>query len=124
MPDFNTVPNQKIVNVHRDMPKGSEEPFLTIKAKHLFEAYQKLKTIGALALYLYFSNNKDGYTFALSPKAIESKIGIPQSTISDNIPRLIGTGYLVKEGESNIYDFYETPHTNTESVKPSAKIEF
>lgn len=119
MPDFRTVPNQKIVNIHRDMPqKGETEPFLTIKTKNLFEAYRNLHSIGGLALYLYFASNKDGYSFALSPQAIENEIGIPHTTYNDNINRLILNGYLVRRGNGNVYDFRETNSESGKEVKP------
>ena len=36
-------------------------------------------------------------------------MGIPQSTYRDHFTKLIARGYLVQRGDSNTYDFYETP---------------
>ena len=34
---------------------------------------------------------------------------MPQSTYRDHFTKLIALGYLVQRGDSNTYDFYETP---------------
>ena len=34
---------------------------------------------------------------------------MPQSTYRDQFTKLIDRGYLVQRGDSNTYDFYETP---------------
>ena len=36
-------------------------------------------------------------------------MGIPRSTYRDHFTKLIDRGYLVQRGDSNTYDFYETP---------------
>ena len=105
------------------MPKkGESSLFLTVKTKNLFDAYQILreKHRGAtpLILWLRFAANRNGYEFALSPRALEQEIGIPESTCRDSIKALIEDGSLVpfREG-SNIYNFYELPPA---SETPSA----
>lgn len=105
------------------MPKkGESSLFLTVKTKNLFDAYQILreKHRGAtpLILWLRFASNRDGYEFALSPRAIEQETGIPESTCRDSIKALIEDGFLVplREG-SNVYNFYELPPA---SETPSA----
>ena len=60
-------------------------------------------------LYLYFASNANGFTLALSPAAIRQAVGMPQSTYRDQFIKLIDRGYLVQRGESNTFDFYETP---------------
>ena len=104
-----TVPNQKIVCIHRDMPKENEGNFLLIKKINLYSAYRDLNAT-ALVLYLYLAGNKDGFNLALSPKAIHEEVGLPESTCRDQIKVLIVKGYLVPQQEgSNVYHFYETP---------------
>lgn len=105
----NTVPNQKVVHVHRDMPKEREGNFLLIKKDNLYAAYRNLNAT-ALCLYLYLAGNKDGFDLAFSPKAIHSEMGMPESTCRDQFNVLESKGYLVPKHEnSNVYDFYEIP---------------
>ena len=42
---------------------------------------------------------------------------MPQSTYRDQFIKLIDKGYLVQRGESNTYDFYETPQRATHTEK-------
>ena len=104
-----TSPNQKIVHIHRDMPKDGEGNFLLIKKENLYNAYRDLNAT-ALVLYLYLAGNKDGFDLALSPKAIHAEMGLPESTCRDQFKVLVQKGYLVpKQKDSNIFDFYERP---------------
>lgn len=68
-------------------------------------------------LYLYFASNANGFTLALSPAAIRQAVGMPQSTYRDQFIKLIDRGYLVQRGESNTFDFYETPQRATHTEK-------
>lgn len=107
-----TVPNQKVVHINRDMPKPNEGNFLLIKKDNLYAAYRDLNAT-ALCLYLYLAGNMDGFRLALSPKAIHEEMGMPISTAKDQIKVLIQKGYLVPKSEgSNVYDFCETPRGN------------
>jgi hypothetical protein len=104
-----TVPNQKVVHINRDMPEKNEGNFLLIKKDNLYAAYRDLNAT-ALCLYLYLAGNMDGFNLALSPKAIHEEMGMPLSTVKDQIKVLIQKGYLVPKSEgSNVFDFYETP---------------
>ena len=105
----NTVPNQKVVHINRDMPEKNEGNFLMIKNGNLYAAYRDLNAT-ALCLYLYLAGNMNGFRLALSPKAIHEEMGMPISTVKDQINVLIRKGYLVPKSEgSNVFDFYETP---------------
>ena len=104
-----TVPNQKVVHINRDMPEKNEGNFLMIKNGNLYAAYRDLNAT-ALCLYLYLAGNMNGFRLALSPKAIHEEMGMPISTVKDQINVLIRKGYLVPKSEgSNVFDFYETP---------------
>ncbi len=110
MPIF-TVPNQKIVHIHRDIPHYNEGYFLTVKKQNFADAYRDLNATG-FVLWLYFASNKDGFDLALSPQAVNLDLGMPLSTCRDQIKLLINKGYLIQHSEgSNIYDFYERPRT-------------
>ena len=115
----NTVPNQRIVSIHRERATAD---FLGIKNSNWQYAARDLGAF-ALLLYLYFASNANGFTLALSPAAIRQTIGMSSSTYRDQFMKLIDKGYLVQRGDSNIYDFYETPQrvppndtNNTEDV--------
>ena len=105
-----SVPNQRIVKVHRDMPGENEGNFLLIKKCNLYEAYRTLNAT-ALCLYLLLAVNKDGFNLEYSPKAIHAEMGLPESTCRDQFKVLVEKGYLVPKHEGcNIFDFYEKPN--------------
>ena len=99
-----TVPNQRVVTVHREPAKID---FLGIKNENWMSAARDLGA-HALKLYLYFASNANGYTLAMSPTAIRQAIGMARSTYHDQIDNLIAKGYLVPTG-ANSFDFFEVP---------------
>jgi len=107
-----TFPNQKMVTVHREVPKTD---FLGIKNSNWQAAARDLGA-HALMLYLYFASNANGFMLALSPAAIRQAVGMPSSTYRDQFIKLIDKGYLVQRGDSNTYDFYETPQRATHTT--------
>ena len=124
----NTVPNQKIVRINRDMPLSGENNYTVIKNKNFYDAYKDLRKASrggtATFLWLILAGNKDGFDLAFSPKAIAERAGMPESKRRDLVQILIEKGYLVQKHEgSNVYDFYERPeyakqqHTSTATVK-------
>ena len=118
----NTVPNQKVVHVHRDMPDKNKKEgnFLLIKKENWYAANKDLRPYG-LQLYLYIAGNRDGFDFALSQEAAERDAGITKTTFHKYVKVLIEKGYLVPRKEnSNIYDFYEVPKRkeDKEAVSP------
>ena len=118
----NTVPNQKVVHVHRDMPDKNKKEgnFLLIKKENWYAANKDLEPYG-LQLYLYIAGNKDGFDFALSQEAAERDAGITKTTFHKYVNLMIEKGYLVPRKEnSNIFDFYEVPKRkeDKEAVSP------
>ena len=118
----NTVPNQKVVHVHRDMPDKNKKEgnFLLIKKENWYAANKDLEPYG-LQLYLYIAGNRDGFDFALSKEAAEQEAGIKKTSYHKYVKVLIEKGYLVPRKEnSNIYDFYEVPKRkeDKEAVSP------
>lgn len=99
-----TFPNQRVVKVHRE-PLGYG--FLGINNENWTAAARDLSA-HALKLYLYFASNKDNFDLALSPAAIHSQIGMPQSTYRDQFNILVNKGYLVPS-HGNTFDFFEVP---------------
>lgn len=127
----NTVPNQKIVHIHRDMPQKGDNNYTVIKNKNFYDAYKDLRKESrggtATFLWLILAGNKDGFDLAFSPKAIAERSGMPESTCRDLVGILVKKGYLVQKHEgSSVYDFYERPehamdpkfkHTTTATAK-------
>jgi len=109
----NTVPNQRLVAIHRERAASD---FLGIKNSSWQAAARDLGA-QALMLYLYFASNANGFMLALSPAAIERTVGMPPSTYRDQFKKLINRGYLVQRGDSNTYDFYETPQRATRTTE-------
>ena len=118
----NTVPNQRLIAIHRERASSD---FLGIKNSNWQAAARDLGA-HALMLYLYFASNANGYLLALSPAAIRQAVGMPQSTYRDQFTKLIDRGYLVQRGDSNTYDFYETPQrvTHTEPIETIDGLDF
>ena len=111
----NTVPNQRLIAIHRERAASD---FLGIKNCHWQAAARDLGA-HALMLYLYFASNANGFMLALSPAAIRQAVGMPSSTYRDQFLKLIDKGYLVRRGDSNTYDFYETPQRVTRTYTDS-----
>lgn len=109
----NTVPNQRLIAIHRERAASD---FLGIKNSNWQAAARDLGA-HALMLYLYFASNANGFMLALSPAAIRQAVGMPQSTYRDQFTKLIDRGYLVQRGNTNTYDFYETPQCATHTEK-------
>ena len=107
-----TYPHQRVVNIHRE-PINID--FLGIKNENWQAAARDLKPFGCM-LYLYLAANRDNFKLALSPAAIRQAVGMPSSTYRDQFIKLIDKGYLVQRGDSNTYDFYETPQRATHTT--------
>ena len=108
-----TVPHQRVVAIHRERASSD---FLGIKNSN-WQAAARALGAHALMLYLYFASNANGFMLALSPAAIRQAVGMPSSTYRDQFIKLIDKGYLVQRGESNTYDFYETPQRVTRTTE-------
>ena len=104
-----TVANQRLIAIHRTRAMSD---FLGIKNSHWQAAARDLGA-HALMLYLYLASNADNFVLALSPTAIRQAVGMPTSTFRDQFLKLIDKGYLVQRGDSNTFDFYETPQRAT-----------
>ena len=107
-----TYPNQRLVNIHRERVSSD---FLGIQNENWMAAARDLGA-HTLMLYLYFASNANGFMLALSPAAIRQAVGMPSSTYRDQFIKLIDKGYLVQRGDSNTYDFYETPQRATHTT--------
>ena len=115
-----TVPNQKVIQIHREPLGGS---FLGINNDNWKYA---ARVLGAQAflLYTYLASNKNEYKTALSPVAVQKDIGMPRSTFYDQLRKLESMGFLVHD-KGNLCHFYEVPqsatHTQTACVPDNEK---
>jgi len=111
-----TVPNQKIIKIHREETKSD---FLGIKNENWKAASRDLGAT-ALRLYLYFAANRNGYNLELSPQNILNEIGMPPSTYRDQFKILLNKGYIFHK-QGNIYEFYEKPQHMEASMQKDSK---
>lgn len=103
---INTVPNQKVVKIQKEKIE-KEDNYAKINVDALQNAMIDLDG-NTFKLWMYFSKNRDGHTFALS-KVDAIKWGIGSKSSYDRaVRKLIEEGYLVKTSP-NHYDFYEVP---------------
>ena len=105
MNEYYSFPNQRIVQIHRSKELTD---FLGIQNETWKAACRDLNNAYAFMLYIYLASNKNGYTKALSPKAIKQEIGMATSTYHDQFHYLCDKGYLVDRGNKR-FDFYEMP---------------
>ena len=110
--NFQTVPNQNIVSIHRE-PIGKN--FISINKLNYSKAYRDMsKSPAALGLYIWLVGNQDKFKFAFSPQAIENQLGMARSSCHGALKKLEELGYLVLRKDSNIYDFYEVTAKSTD----------
>ena len=99
-----TYPNQRVVTV---LKEDCNKDFLQIKNDDWQTAGMNIESYGAFKLYLYLASNKNGFSLALSPVAVEDAIGISESTYRRAFKELESLGYLSKAGSSkNQYFFH------------------
>ena len=110
---MDTYENQNIVVIHREMPKSD---FLQIKNQNWQNMIRETHDYFAFVLYLYFASNANGYTLALSPKAIENATGLARSTYYKKLKLLIDKGYVEVRGKNELH-FYEVPQERSKKEK-------
>ena len=98
---FNRSPNQKIICTNK--PK-SRMPFFIVDSRYMHKAMKEL-TYGGFKLWCYLSENKNGYMFGLSHKAVYEHTGMSKSTYDNAIKELKEHGYLIQRKDTDIYDF-------------------
>ena len=108
--NYQTVPNQKVVKVAKEVCNGNNF-YAAINLKALESAAKDLKS-GAFKLWIYFAKNQNNFTFALSSKAVEETFGIKIKQYNNAIQELAEKGYLIQE-QGNIYIFNEQPLTKS-----------
>ena len=105
MANYKTVPNQKVVEVNKEVC-NKQNLYATINLDAMGQAAQALDA-GAFKLWIYFAKNQNGFEFALSSKEVENNFGMKIKQYNNAIDTLIDKGYLVRQGDSNKYRFNE-----------------
>ena len=108
-----TVPNQKIITIHK-LPRKGEELFTAFSQYVQQHVMNDLNKIGSLKLWMYLTKNQDAYTFALSPAAC-SDWGIGQDAYKAGVKDLIEKGYLVPTQAKNSFIFYDLPQSKPQT---------
>lgn len=101
-----TSPNQKVIQVKKEKC-DKQNYYAAINLNALENAATQLKS-GAFKLWVYFAKNQDGFTLALSNKAVADTFGIKKDQYDNAVKELIEKGYLLKTS-SNHYTFSEIP---------------
>lgn len=104
---FSTSPNQKIVVTKKTV--SDEENFYGKCNIEACMTAARVLTDRAFKLYIRMNLHQDGYTYALSPVAIENDTGMSDRRYRVAVQELIENGYLVQTERKNVYEFFENP---------------
>ena len=111
-----TVPNQKKILIERTSERVIKD-FLKVSNQSLQLAMYNLKG-NTFKLWIYFADNKNGYTMDLYPVDFCSKAGVSDSTYRRSFEELEQKGYLIKSSkQANLYLFREESDSNV-IIKP------
>lgn len=101
-----SVPNQKKIIIERHSDK-TRENYLKISNESLNLAMYNLKP-SAFMLWIYFTDNSNGYKLDLYPVNFINKTGLSRSTYDRAFEELEEKGYLIKsKSQNNLYLFSE-----------------
>ena len=118
MPVYNTVPNQRCINVKKS-PANRTNLYTTNSLQALDKAAKELKSDGGFKLYMYFAKNQNNYNFALSSKDFCEWSSLGIKAYRTAFEELKEKGYLVLQqtnGTRDYYNFIELPEEK-EQVK-------
>lgn len=109
-----TVPNQKVIRIHKDSYNGS---YLTIGTEEWQEAFKSLKRI-TFGVYLYLSGNASGFELTLSRRDVMDRLGVSKDTYLRAVKELEEKGYLAHKN-GPVWNFYTTPVDMVTDAKES-----
>lgn len=113
-----SVPNQKKIFIERSTDTIRND-FLKVSNENLKLAMMNLKPTTFL-LWIYFTDNKDGYQLDLYPENFTELTGLSRSTYRRAFEELEEKGYLIKsKNKKNWYLFNE----RSEKLFPNKKDE-
>lgn len=88
-----TVPNQKIITVHKE-PCNKSALYCVINLDAMRSASKEL-TAGAFRLWCFYASNQNGYTFATGNSIALETMGIKRDAYDRATRELMTCGYLV-----------------------------
>lgn len=108
-------PNQKKVIIHKSACDNKSESnyYAKINLSAIDEAAKDLKP-STFCIWIYIAKNNENYkNFNLSMKDVCIWCNISENTYRSCIEELIKKNYLIQEGNSNNYHFYDKPQAAT-----------
>jgi len=101
-----SVPNQKKILIERISEKAMKD-YLKVSNENLYIAMYNLKG-NAFKLWIYFTDNMNGYAMDLYPVDFCTKAKVSDSTYRRAFEELEKKGYLIKSSkQENLYLFRE-----------------
>ena len=101
-----SVPNQKTIIIERSS-ENVKKDFLKVSNQNLYLSMYNLSA-SAFMLWIYFTDNKNGYQFPLYPVDFTNKSRLSRSTYDRAFKELEEKGYLIKsKNKKNLYLFKE-----------------
>ena len=117
---YHTSPNQKSIITHKTV---SDDAHIYGKCNvdATMSAAKELSD-KAFKLYVRLNLHQDGYTYALSPVAIQADIGMSDKRYRLAVQELTKKGYLVQqEKHKSLYVFYEFPQRDDKHYRQEPK---
>ena len=114
-----SVPNQKKIIIERSSDNVRKD-FLKVSNENLYLAMYNLKSTTFL-LWLYFTDNANGYALDLYPIDFLNKSGLSRSTYDRAMDELEDKGYLIQSKKNeHLYLFKE--YSESEKIKHIDKV--
>lgn len=116
-----SVPNQKMILIQRAKESVyAQKDYLKVANYILEIAMYNLKG-NAFKLWVYFTDNAEGYTMDLYPVDFCTKARVSDSTYRRAFEDLLEKGYLRQsDKDSNVYIFYEV--SNSDQIEYPDKV--
>ena len=107
-----SVPNQKKIIIERSS-EGARKDFLKVSNENLKLAIHNLKP-SAFMLWVYFTDNANGYSMDLYPVDFMDLTGLSRSTYDRSFRELKDKGYLIQSKvNKNLYMFKERSESDS-----------
>ncbi len=99
-----SLPNQKTIYIQRSSDNARKD-YLKVSNQNLIQAMYNLKP-STFMLWIYFTDNANGYAMDLYPVDFCNKTGLSDSTYRRSFSELEQKGYLLKhKSRKNTYMF-------------------
>lgn len=74
--------------------KKEQIPFLEIGIQQWKEAYKRINSLSAFALYLYLASNHDSYSLEMSPEVMQRELSFTKGMYYRSLRTLSQLGYI------------------------------